>query len=66
MIEFSSAEREILTQRIVEFFLDFLTKQVGPYYYNCGLYDAQAALMKRFDDVKDAIYQMEQPTEFTR
>jgi uncharacterized protein (DUF2164 family) len=81
-ITFTPAERELITTKLLtyfeseldheigrfdaEFLLDFLTRELGPYYYNRGLYDAQAALMKRIDDVKEAIYALEQPTEFKK
>lgn len=49
-----------------EFLLDFMTDEVGAYFYNRGLYDAQAALASRIDDVQDAIGQLERPTPFSK
>lgn len=49
-----------------EFLLDFFSTEVGAYFYNRGLYDAQAALAAKLDDLQDAILQMEQPTDFKR
>jgi uncharacterized protein (DUF2164 family) len=49
-----------------EFLLDFFTDQVGAYFYNRGLYDAQALLSAKLDDLGEAIYQLERPTEFKR
>ena len=49
-----------------EFLLDFFSEQVGAYYYNRGLYDAQAALAQQLDTINEAIYQLEKPTEFSR
>ena len=81
-IQLSSDEKELLVRRIqlyfteeldqkigqfdAEFLLDFFSKEVGAYYYNRGLQDAQAALSAKLDDIQDAIYQLEQPTEFSR
>lgn len=81
-IEFSKDEKEILTRKIqlyfndeldqeigqfdAQFLLDFFTEEVGPYFYNRGLYDAQAILEKKLDDIGDAIYELEKPTEFSR
>lgn len=78
MIEFSPAHRQALIDRVraycndelaielgrfdAEFLVDFFNREVGPYYYNQGLFDAQAALIKRIDDVKDAIVSLEIPT----
>jgi uncharacterized protein (DUF2164 family) len=49
-----------------EFLLDFITKEFGAYYYNRGLYDAQAVLLKQNEDLTHAIYQLERSTEFTK
>jgi uncharacterized protein (DUF2164 family) len=43
----------------VEFLVDFFTKEIGAFYYNRGLYDAQAALEKRLDDVRESIMSLE-------
>ena len=62
--------REELNQEIgqfdAEFLLDFFSQEVGAYYYNRGLYDAQAILEKKMDTITEAIYELERPTEFTR
>ena len=81
-IEFSSDEKAILVRKIqlyfteelkqdigrfdAEFLLDFFASEVGVYFYNRGLYDAQALLAKRVDDLTDAIFELEKPTEFGR
>ncbi|KRC34530.1 MULTISPECIES: DUF2164 domain-containing protein [unclassified Lysobacter] len=49
-----------------QFLLDFVSRELGAYYYNRGLYDAQAALSAKLEDVQDAIYQLEQHTDFRR
>jgi len=82
LIEFSKEERAALVQRIqlyfreeldqnigqfdAEFLLDFFIGDLGPYFYNRGLYDAQAILEERMQSVGDAIYELEKPTEFAR
>lgn len=81
-IEFSKEEKELLVKKIqlyfaeelsqeiggfdAQFLLDFFSEEVGAYFYNRGLYDAQAILEKRLDTFTDAIYELEKPTEFTR
>lgn len=81
-IQFSEEEKAVLVRKIqlyfseelkqslgrfdAEFLLDFFTAEVGAYFYNRGLYDAQAILASRMDDLQDAIYQLERPTEFRR
>ena len=62
--------REELDQEIggfdAEFLLDFFSEEVGAYFYNRGLYDAQALIAKKIDEVSDAIYELEQVTTFSR
>ena len=79
-IAFSKDEKELIVRRIqlyfseelgqkigrfdAEFLIDFVSRELGSYYYNRGLRDAQAALSAKLDDIQDAIYRLEQPTEF--
>jgi len=44
-----------------EFLLDFFSKEVGSFYYNRGLYDAQNIVNERVEHISDAIYELEQP-----
>ena len=81
-IEFSKEEKEVLVGRIqlyfseeleqkigkfdAEFLLDFFSEEVGAYYYNRGLYDAQTILESKLESITDAIYEIEKPTQFSR
>lgn len=81
-IEFSEAEKSALVTKLqdyfrdeldqeiaqfpAEFLLEFISKELGPFYYNRGLYDAQAVLMGKVDDLTDAIYQLEKPGGISR
>lgn len=81
-IEFSEQERALITDKIKAYFsdeldqeiggfeagflLDFFAKEIGPLFYNRGLYDAQALLSKRLDTIGDAILDLEKPTPFER
>ena len=81
-IDFSKDEKAALVRKIqlyfneelgqqigqfdAEFLIDFVSRELGAYYYNRGLQDAQAALVARLDDVQDAIYRLELPTEFRK
>ncbi len=81
-IEFSKDEKEVLVQKMqfyfsekldqeigqfdAEFLLDFFSKEIGVYYYNQGLNDAQTVLFSRFDSIAEAITEIEKPTEFSR
>lgn len=74
-IEFNAEEKAVITQKLqryladeltlevgqfdAEFLLDFLSEEVGCYFYNRGLYDAQTVLSERFEDIGDAIVALE-------
>ena len=78
-ITFTSDEKDVLANKIKSYFLkeldteigqfealfllDFFTKEIGGYYYNRGLYDAQAALENRLETISEAIYELEKPTD---
>ena len=49
-----------------EFLLDFISKEIGPYFYNRGLYDARGILQSRVEELQDAVYALEKPTKFVR
>ena len=75
-IEFPAQQKEQLIQKLqkymskeldvelgqfdADFFLDFISKEMGSLYYNQGIYDAQTVLVDRMDSLSDAIYQLEQ------
>ncbi len=81
-MKFSKQEKELLTQKIqgyfrdeldqsigsfdAQFLLDFFAEEIGPYFYNRGLYDAAAVLDDKMDSITDAIIEIEKPTEFVR
>jgi uncharacterized protein (DUF2164 family) len=75
-IKFEKAERDAIVGRIQRFYvteleseignipaqqlLQFFGEVVGPFYYNQGLHDAQAALARQVDTFNDEIYSLEQ------
>ena len=75
MITFTPEQRNELIQRVrsycegelslelgrfdVEFLVDFFTKEIGPVYYNQGLFDAVAMLDKRVDDLRESMLALE-------
>jgi len=81
-IKFTEAERALIVRKIQQHFkdnleqeigrfeaeglLDFFSGQVGAYFYNRGLYDSQKVLIRKMDDLKDLIGQLERPTEFKK
>ncbi len=81
-IEFSKHEKEVLIEKIqsyfydnldqdigqfdAEFLLDFFSKEIGVYFYNQGLHDAQAVLSSKIETITDAISDIEKATEFSK
>lgn len=81
-IEFSKEEKALLVKKIqlyfndeldqsigqfdAEFLLDFFAEEMGVYFYNRGLYDAQTILESKMENISEAIYELEKPTEFMR
>jgi uncharacterized protein (DUF2164 family) len=81
-IEFNKDEKEVLTRKIqlyfnqelnqqigqfdAEFLLDFFTEEVGAFYYNRGLMDAQIVIQDRVERIADAIFELEKPALINR
>jgi uncharacterized protein (DUF2164 family) len=81
-ISFEKDERAALIGRLQRFFADeldqslgnipaeqllnFFTAEIGPYYYNQALSDAQAAMTRAVDGFNDLIYDLEQRAPRTR
>ena len=80
-IEFSNEEKEILVQKLklyfeteldreigqfeAQFLLDFISSEIGAFYYNRGLNDAQAIVLSKMEDISDAFYEIEKPTNIS-
>ena len=76
-IKFGSQEKEEMAEKVkryfkdeldqeigrfeAEFLIDFFSKEIGGYFYNQGLHDAQAIVTGKLDEVADAIYEIEKP-----
>jgi uncharacterized protein (DUF2164 family) len=74
-IEFSREERRAIALKLQAYFrdeleqdlaalpaemlLDFLGREIGPWFYNRGLYDAQAVVSARAEDIAEAIAGLE-------
>ena len=81
-IKFTKEEKEVITKKIQlyfseeldqkigqfdsQFLLDFFSEEIGPYFYNRGLYDAQTILEARMESISEAIYDIEKITEFRK
>ena len=53
---------EEIGQVDAEFLLEFFGKEVGSYFYNKGLEDAQGLVENQMDLLKEVLYSMEEPT----
>ena len=81
-IKFSAEEKALIVEKLkryfsveldqdlgqfdAEFLLDLISSEMGAYYYNRGLSDARAVMQSKLDQVDDAIYEIEKPTNFVR
>ncbi|MGV7235797.1 MAG: DUF2164 domain-containing protein [Nitrosomonadaceae bacterium] len=81
-IKFSKEEIEIITKKVqlyfseeldyeigqfdAQFLLEFISEEIGQYFYNKGLYDAQSILENRMESISEAIYDIEKITEFRK
>ena len=77
-ISFNEEEKSILSQKLqryiadeldheigqfeAEFLLDFISREIGGYYYNKGLQDAGSVVATKFEDINDALYAIEATT----
>jgi len=56
---FQKELNEEIGQFDAEFLLDFFGKEIGSYFYNRGLQDAQVAMESQMDALKELLYSME-------
>ena len=42
-----------------EMLLDFLAREIGPFFYNRAVYDAQAVVAKKAEDINEALAGLE-------
>ncbi len=77
LFSFSKPEKEAIVQKIQKYFseemdqeigpfdagflFNFFAEEIGPYFYNKAIQDAQAILQKRIDGVIEAIDSLEKP-----
>jgi len=57
---------EIKFTEPARFLLDFFIEEIGPYFYNQALLDAQTLLEEKMEGMREALYEIEKPTEFDR
>lgn len=48
------------------FLLDFFAKEIGAYFYNRGLYDAQKIYTEKIEEIGYVVQELEKPTKYPR
>lgn len=48
------------------FLIDFFSEEIGAYFYNRGLYDAQNIYTEKIEEIAYAVQELEKPTEYKR
>lgn len=77
-IQFSKAEKEQMIHKVkryfneeldqdiggfeAEFLIDFFAKEMGSYFYNRGVYDAETVVTEKVSEISDLLLQLEKPT----
>ena len=77
-IDFTSKEKEAMVEKLqayfekeleqdlgqfdAEFLLDFVSKELGAYFYNRGLHDARAVLENKLSTIDEDLYAIEKET----
>ena len=76
-IEFSKEEKAMMIQKVkmyfkeeldqdignfdAEFLIDFFAEEMGGFFYNRGLYDAETMISEKVSEISDLLLQMEKP-----
>ena len=76
-IEFSKEEKQMMTQKVknyfqeelnedignfdAEFLIDFFAEEMGGFFYNRGLYDAETMIAEKVSEISDLLLQLEKP-----
>jgi uncharacterized protein (DUF2164 family) len=76
-IEFSKEEKEMMVQKVkmyfqeelnqdiggfdAEFLIDFFAEEMGSFFYNRGLYDAETTISEKVSEISDLLLQLEKP-----
>ena len=76
-IKFSQEEKEQMAAKVkryfeselkqeigsfeAEFLIDFFAEEIGGYFYNRGLYDAQVIVSGKVEEIADALEEIEKP-----
>ena len=60
---FDSELDQDIGQFDAEFLLEFFVKEIGPFFYNQGLFDARGVIQHRVEEIDDGLLSLEKVTE---
>ena len=63
---FESELNQDIGQFDAEFLIDFFSVNLGGYYYNRGLQDAQVVIRSKLDDLEVEVESLEKPTDYIK
>lgn len=63
---FNDELRQPIGRFDAEFLIDFISEEIGGYYYNRGVYDAQTVVAAKIEDIEGELLQLERRTDFSR
>ncbi|HDZ07837.1 DUF2164 domain-containing protein [Pseudohongiella sp.] len=80
-IEFTRQEKELMAQKVkvyfrdelnqdiggfdAEFLVDFFAREMGGFFYNRGLYDAEALITEKVSEISDQLLELEKPVSLS-
>ena len=80
-IEFSRQEKELMAQKVkvyfrdelnqdiggfdAEFLVDFFAREMGGFFYNRGLYDAETLITEKVSEISDQQLELEKPVSLS-
>ncbi len=81
-IEFTKPEKDLMIQKVklyfreelnqdigtfdAEFLIDFFAEEMGGFFYNRGLYDAETLISEKVSEISDLLLQLEKPVSVKR
>lgn len=81
-IDFSKEEKEAMVQKVkmyfreeleqdigsfdAEFLIDFFAGEMGGFFYNRGLYDAETLISEKVSEISDLLLQLEKPVSVNK
>lgn len=81
-IAFTNQEKEMMVQKVklyfreeldqdigsfdAEFLIDFFAAEMGAFFYNRGLYDAEATITEKVAEISDLLLQLEKPVSVSK